>query len=83
MCIFNKWENKKENVERNHIVDWDIYVTFVNHLDHLKKIFHFWLQIQLKSVKLVKFASNYMPKSILLMFNLIFPEEMPYICHFL
>ena len=42
MCIFNKWENKKENVERNHIVDWDIYVTFVNHLDHLKKIFHFW-----------------------------------------
>ena len=43
MCIFNKWENKKENVERNHIVDWDIYVTFVNHLDHLKKIFHFWL----------------------------------------
>ena len=42
MYIFNKWENKKENVEKNHIVDWDIYVTFVNHLDHLKKIFHFW-----------------------------------------
>ena len=67
MCIFNKWENKKENVERNHIVDWDIYVTFVNHLDHLKKIFHFWLQIQLKSVKLVEVCIKFHAK--MLTFN--------------
>ena len=61
MCIFNKWENKKENVDLN------MYVTFVNHLDHLKKIFHFWLQIQLKSLKLVEVCIKFHAK--MLTFN--------------
>ena len=65
----------------NHIVDLNKSVSFVKHLDHMKKIFHFWLQIQLKSVKLVKFALNFMSKSILFMFGLISPEGMPYKCH--
>ena len=48
MCIFQQVKYKKADVKRIHIVDWNIYVIFINHLDHLKKIFQFWLQIQLK-----------------------------------
>ena len=40
MCIFQQVKYKKADVKRIHIVDWDIYVIFINHLDHLKKIFH-------------------------------------------
>ena len=43
MCIFQQVKYKKADVKRIHIVDWNIYVIFINHLDHLKKIFHFWL----------------------------------------
>ena len=41
MCIFQQVKYKKADVKRIHIVDWNIYVIFINHLDHLKKIFHF------------------------------------------
>ena len=42
MCIFQQVKYKKADVKRIHIVDWNIYVIFINHLDHLKKIFHFF-----------------------------------------
>ena len=38
---FQQEKYKKADVKRIHIVEWNIYVIFINHLDHLKKIFHF------------------------------------------
>ena len=82
MCIFQQVKYKKADVKRIHIVDWNIYVIFINHLDHLKKIFHF-LVVDSTKISQINTSLHQITcqKCLLLMFSLIVSEEMAYLGH--
>ena len=79
---FQQEKYKKADVKRIHIVDGNIYVIFINHLDHLKKIFHFLVDSTKISQINTSLHQITCQKCLLLMFSLIVPEEMAYLIIF-
>ena len=78
---FQQEKYKKADVKRIHIVDGNIYVIFINHLDHLKKIFHFLVD----STKISQINTSLHQvtcQMLTFMFSLKVPEEMAYISFF-
>ena len=78
---FQQEKYKKADAKRIHIVDGNIYVIFINHLDHLKKIFHFLVD----STKISQINTSLHQvtcQMLTFMFSLIVPEEMAYIIIF-
>ena len=78
---FQQEKYKKADVKRIHIVDGNIYVIFINHLDHLKKIFHFLVVDSTKISQINTSLHQITCQMLTFMFSLIVPEEMAYIGH--
>ena len=78
---FQQEKYKKADVKRIHIVDWNIYVIFINHLDHLKKIFHFLVVDSTKISQINTSLHQITCQMLTFMFSLIVSEEMAYLGH--
>ena len=79
---FQQEKYKKADAKRIHIVDGNIYVIFINHLDHLKKIFHFLVVDSTKISQINTSLHQVTCQMLTFMFSLIVPEEMAYIIIF-